>query len=301
MLARLLRLILIFELFSYAFVSVLLVRLAGWTQSRALLLMAVLALAWRAWIVVVSYIFAYTHRSPLPEVQRIPVGRGLLEGLREVLAYAVLTLVMAFDRLFPGADKPVKTAPGQIPLLLIHGYNCNRGFWWWLKPRLAARGRSVATLTLEPLYGGIDGYTGQVARRIEALCRETGARQVILAGHSMGGLVCRAYLRRYGEARVAMLITFGTPHLGSELARFAPGRSAREMEPGSAWLEALAETDALPPVPCIAYYSPHDNFVLPPAGAMLNGAENRPLPGLGHLAMSISPKVLAALLEATAA
>lgn len=299
MLARLLRLILIFELFSYGFVSVLLVRLAGWSLGRALLLMAVLALAWRAWVIVVSYIFAYTHRSPLPKVQRIAFGRGLLEGLREVLAYAALTPVMAFDSLIPSPDKPVKPAPGQVPLLLIHGYNCNRGFWWWLKPRLVAQGRSVATLTLEPLYGGIDGYTEQVARRVEALCRETGATQVILAGHSMGGLVCRAYLRRYGEARVVRLVTLGTPHQGSVLARLGVGRNAREMEPGSAWLRELAESPL--PVPCIACYSPHDNFVMPQAGAMLSGAENRPLPGLGHLAMSVSPAVLDALLEVTLA
>ena len=59
MLARLLRLILIFELFSYAFIGVLLVKFAGWTPGRALLLMAMPALAWRAWAIVLSYLFAY--------------------------------------------------------------------------------------------------------------------------------------------------------------------------------------------------------------------------------------------------
>ncbi|MBI3524204.1 MAG: alpha/beta fold hydrolase [Betaproteobacteria bacterium] len=301
MLARLLRLILIFELFSYVFVSVLLVKLEGWTLGGALLLMAGLALTWRVWLVVVSYIFACTHRSLLPASQRISFRRGLLEGMREVLAHTTLSLVMGLDRLIPARDAPGKPLSGQVPLLLIHGYQCNRGFWWWLKPRLAAHGSSVATLTLEPLYGGIDGYTGQVARRVEALCRESGAAQVILVGHSMGGLVCRAYLRRYGEQRVARLITLGTPHHGSLLARFALGRNAREMEPDSAWLKALAETESPLPVPCIAFYSPHDNYVMPQASAMLAGAENRPLPGLGHLAMSISPVVLAVLLEVTVA
>lgn len=299
MLARLLRLMLIFELFSAVFASVLLVRQAGWTQGRALLLMVMLALAWRAGIIAVSYIFAYTHRSPLPENQRIAYGRGLREGLREALAYAALLFVMAFADLIPRPDRPVKPAPGQVPLLLIHGYSCNRGFWWWLKPRLVARGRSVATLTLEPLYGGIDGYAAPVARRVEELCRATGATQVILVGHSMGGLAARAYLRRYGEERVVRLVTLGTPHQGSVLARLGLGRNAREMEPGSDWLKALAEPESPLPVPCIAYYSPHDNFVMPQAGAMLAGAANRPLPGLGHLAMSVSSEVLDALLDAT--
>lgn len=301
MLARLLRLMLIFELFSCAFASALLVRFAGWTTGRAFLLMLLLALTWRTSIVLFSYLIAHIHRSSLTRDQRIPFSRVLFAGLREVQATFALSFVMAFDRMIPRPDTPLRPAAGQVPVLLIHGYNCNRGFWWWLKPRLEAQGRSVATLTLEPLYGGIDGYAEQIARRVEALCRETGAARVALAGHSMGGLAGRAYLRRYGETRVTRLITLATPHQGSELARLGLGRNAREMEPGSAWLKELAQSELPFPVPCIAYYSPHDNFVMPQTNARLGGAENRPLPGLGHLAMSLSSEVLEALLEATAA
>lgn len=64
---------------------------------------------------------------------------------------------------------------------------------------------------------------------------------LLLVGHSMGGLVARAYLRRYGELRVARLITLGTPHRGSLLAHLGIGRNARQMEPGSVWLRELAK------------------------------------------------------------
>ncbi|TRZ66164.1 MAG: alpha/beta fold hydrolase [Rhodocyclaceae bacterium] len=296
MLARLFRLLLLFELFAYLAGGVLLVNFAGWRPGGAILLMTFLALAWRAGVILVTYLLALAHRTPVPGEQRIGVTQELLEGLREFAAFVALSGVQPFERMILGRDAPSKPPVDQVPLLLIHGYCCNRGFWWWLKPRLEARGRSVATLTLEPLFGNIDGYAEQVARRIEGLCRETGADQVMLVGHSMGGLVSRAYLRRYGEVRVARLVTLGTAHRGSVLARFGIGRNSRQMEPGNAWLRDLELSPLL--VPCIVGYSTHDNFVMPGA-AMLLGAENHALPGVGHLAMSISPLVLAALLEAT--
>jgi len=297
MLARFLRLFLLFELFAYVFIGLLLVKLASWRPGAAVLLTLVLALAWRTWTILITYSFAWSQRSAIPAGFRIGKSRELIEGLREVAALSALLLVEAFDGFSLKSDAPAKT--GQTPLLLIHGYCCNRGFWWWLKPRLEAQGRSVATLTLEPLHGDIDGYAEQVARAVDRLCRATGASQVMLVGHSMGGLVARAYLRRYGELRVARLITLGTPHRGSLLAHLGIGRNARQMEPGSAWLRELAQTPLL--VPCVSIYSCHDNYVVPQLSARLDGAENIPLAGVGHLAMSISPAVLKALLAATTA
>ncbi|MCX7175260.1 MAG: alpha/beta fold hydrolase [Proteobacteria bacterium] len=299
MLARLLRLLLLFELFAYLAWGIILVKFFAWRPGGAFLLMSFLALAWRTGLILVTYFFAFVHQTKVPDQYRIGVKRGLLECLREVTAYAALAVIHPFERMMLKRDAPSRPSADQVPLLLVHGYCSNRGFWWWLKPRLEVHGRSVGTLSLEPVFGSIDGYAEQVARRVEALCRETGADRVMLVGHSMGGLVSRAYLRRYGEVRVARLVTLATPHRGSVLARFGMGRNAREMEPGNAWLRAL-ELAPLQ-VPCVAYYATHDNYVMPQAGAMLMGAENRPLAGVGHLAMSISPMVLEALLEATSA
>lgn len=299
MLARWLRLLLLFELFAYLAAGIVLVRVFAWRPGGAFLLMTLLALAWRTWVVFVTYLFAFGHRTAVPDGCRIGMRRGVLEGLREIGAFAALSVIHPFERVFLKRDAPSPPGENRLPLLLVHGYCSNRGFWWWLKPRLEARGCRVATLTLEPLFGSIDGYAEQLGRRVEALCRSTGAERVMLVGHSMGGLASRAYLRRYGPSRVAALVTLGSPHRGSVLARFALGRNAREMEPGNIWLREL-ELSPLQ-VPCIAFYATHDNFVMPQAGAMLLGAENRALPGVGHLAMSISPRVLEALLEATSA
>jgi len=50
---------------------------------------------------------------------------------------------------------------------------------------------------------------------IDAVKVKTGAKKVILVGHSMGGLAIREYLRSYYNNDIAKVVTIGTPHLGS--------------------------------------------------------------------------------------
>ena len=100
-----------------------------------------------------------------------------------------------------------RSPPGALPVLLVHGYLCNRGLWWWLRRGLRARHFEVATINLEPPFASIDHFVGQLRARIEALVAETGAPKVVLVTHSMGGLVARAYLQHHGAARVGKLVT----------------------------------------------------------------------------------------------
>ena len=106
--------------------------------------------------------------------------------------------------------------------------------------------------------------------RIDTLLAETGAERLTLATHSMGGLVARAYLRRYGDAKVAALMTLAAPHHGSMLARLAIGRNARQMEPDSAWLRELAAAKIA--IPVVAVWSVTDEFVAPQDSARWPGA-----------------------------
>jgi len=290
------RRILLAELLLYVFLSGLLHHYARWSGWATLALALGLAIAGRALSVKVTYLYSILHRSPLAAEMEIGYLRWLLEGWRELWYFVLLfTLVQPFDRFFLKADPP--PTAGRPCVLLIHGYQCNRGFWWWLAPRLVARGCNVATLSLEPIHTSIDAYVAAVAARIEAFCRDAGAERIVLVGHSMGGLVARAYLRRCGAGRIARLVTLGTPHQGSVLAHLGLGENARQMQPGSEWLSALAQTPLS--VPAVAVYSPHDNYVMPQDSAKLAGAQWVPLPGLGHLAMAGSPAVLAAILAAT--
>jgi triacylglycerol lipase len=178
-------------------------------------------------------------------------------------------------------DRLGKAGGGRLPLLLIHGYQCNRAFWFWQRPLLEAAGWVVATHSLEPVYSDIDAYAEGIARRIDEVLAATGAPQLILVGHSMGGLASRAYLRRHGVAKVARLVTLGSPHQGTLLASLGLGPNARQMRIGSPWLRALA---APLPAGSVSIYSCHDNYVYPQqACSTLQGAANVAIGGVSHL------------------
>jgi uncharacterized alpha/beta hydrolase family protein len=61
---------------------------------------------------------------------------------------------------------------------------------------------------------GIENYSSELKQVIELVKDCTGSEQVILIGHSMGGLVSRKYMVDYGNASVNKLITLATPHYG---------------------------------------------------------------------------------------
>ncbi|MRD72492.1 alpha/beta fold hydrolase [Rhodocyclus tenuis] len=222
-----------------------------------------------------------------------PDGARRLRGLRLLLraGFALGATLAGADRLDPANPRP--------PLLLIHGYGCSRGVWWWMRGRLERAGWNVATVNLEPVCSDIDAYAASIHRRINAVCKATGRSQVVLIGHSMGGLAARAYVRKHGAARVARVLTLGTPHRGSRLAHLGIGDNARQMQPESDWLQRLARVSS--DVDTVVIYSPHDNYVMPQTLLELPGAPQRRVDGVGHLAMLFSPRVVATLLAVLAA
>ena len=114
----------------------------------------------------------------------------------------------------------------------------------------------------------------------------------------MGGLAARAWMRRYGSARVARVITLGTPHHGTALARFGPGANAVQMRREGPWLRDLAASEG-PDVRAriVSIYTHHDNIVAPQDSSVLPGARNIAFGGVGHVALGSNPRVLAEVLQ----
>jgi len=196
----------------------------------------------------------------------------------------------AATRIYPDSRHP--------PVLLLHGYGCNSGYWAHLTPLLDAAGISHASVDLEPVAGSIDGYVPLVEQAVQALCAQTGAQTIAIVAHSMGGLVARAWMRVHGAARVARVITLGTPHHGTALARFGLGQNAFQMRPGSPWLRDLAQgEDAATRALVTSLYTHHDNIVSPQASSRLPGARNLEFGGVGHVALGSNPRVLAAVMQ----
>jgi hypothetical protein len=172
-------------------------------------------------------------------------------------------------------------------VLLVHGFVCNRGLWnRWLQ-RLRQAQVPVVAVDLEPVFGNIDAYADVIDHGVRQLEAATGLPPIIVA-HSMGGLAVRRWRCDPGRAqRVHHLVTLGTPHHGTWLARFALSTNARQMRLGSDWLRHLQSKES----PHLArqttcFFSHTDNIVFPASSATLEGADNRLLTGgVAHVAM----------------
>lgn len=288
------------------------VALLGWLASyvaadhgwpAALALVGLIVAGFDALIMGLTYAISGVARRASKERVRLGPLAFLAEVVREVFAYlACFKVLQPFVLLTMGARGRAFGPAQGTPLLLVHGYLCNRGMWWHVARRLARRGYRVHTIDLEPPLGDIDAYGAQLDRRIEAVRAAEGGRAPILVGHSMGGLVIRACMRSRGPVGVCGVVTLGTPHGGTALAPWGLGLNAYSMRLAGPWLLALAKGEIAGfPVPVVSIYSSHDNFVSPPETSRLVGGTNVRVVGVGHLAMVFSRRVDRALMEALAA
>ncbi|MDI3384249.1 esterase/lipase family protein [Xenophilus aerolatus] len=190
--------------------------------------------------------------------------------------------------------------PDQLPdgdrrrgIVFIHGFCCNRGFWTpWLRV-LQREGRAFVAVNLEPPFGSIDSYAGTIEAAVQRVRAATGQAPMLVC-HSMGGLAARAWLREHGHAgAVHRIVTLGTPHAGTWLARFGRSTNGREMRIGGDWLQRMAaDADSARHSRFTCWYSNCDNIVFPTPTAMLPGADNRPAHGLAHVEMAFDARVM---------
>ena len=183
-------------------------------------------------------------------------------------------------------------------VVLVHGFFCNRGLWNpWMK-RLRAEGIPFVAINLEPPFGSIDDYVSALDSAVRTVERATQLAPVLVA-HSMGGLAIRAWLARCsGSERFHHIVTIGTPHRGTRMARVGQTRNGLEMRVGSPWLAALASTEnqtLRERFTC--FWGRCDNIVFPTASATLPGSDNRQLAATPHVQMVYHPAVIGEVLR----
>ncbi len=181
---------------------------------------------------------------------------------------------------------------GPRPVIVIHGYAMNRANFVPLAYRLAKAG-------LGPIIGfeyWTLGRTAAAARQlgwfVDQVRAATGASEVDIVGHSMGGVVARYYVTLAGgDGAVANLVTLGSPHAGTDVSRIGVGHPTRELFLGSKLLTRLAATPAPAHTRVTTIWSRAD--------ALVPGTHQKPLPGaelimyddLGHVTLLGSRRV----------
>ncbi|GAA4350915.1 hypothetical protein GCM10023165_38680 [Variovorax defluvii] len=180
-------------------------------------------------------------------------------------------------------------ANGRRGVIFVHGFLCNRAFWNpWLE-ELRARDHAFVAVNLEPIWASIDHYVQTIESAVQRVTAQTGRAPVLIC-HSMGGLAARAWLRSSDPSRVHRIVTIGTPHHGTWLARFSHTANGRQMRIGSNWMRQ-AERDGVPAGLFTCWYSNCDNITFPVSTATLPGADNRLASGRGHVEMAFMPSL----------
>jgi len=226
-------------------------------------------------------------------------GLGLVEATRafvtECAALAAVLLLIPIGWVLPMRSG----TNGRGPIILVHGWGLNRGALWLLRHRLRRAGWGpVYSFTYPSFRADVERAAVRLHGFIERL---TNQQSLTLIGHSLGGLVLRHCAHHCPVPTVRRIITLGTPHSGTLLAR-VPGPTTGRLAPGSTFLDSLNTADPVPErCDAIALYSTFDAMILPPSNAQYPGAFNIQINDVGHNALLFSSKVYRLLAENLAA
>jgi hypothetical protein len=205
----------------------------------------------------------------------------------------------------PGIQPPAARAlfaadplAARIPVVLVHGLVDNRSVFAVMNRSLRRRGFAhLCSWNYSPLLTDIARGAADLGEHIEGICEQTGYDRVHVVGHSLGGLISRYYVQRQGgDRRVESLVTLGTPHQGSRWANVVPTSLIRQLRPGSALLQELAEPAPGCRTRVTAVYSDLDQMVLPTASGRCDhpdlAARNVLFRGIGHMSLPRDRRVV---------
>ena len=97
-------------------------------------------------------------------------------------------------------------------------------------------------VNLEPVFCTIDAYVPTVEAAVSRLEASTG-RAPLLVCHSMGVGGCAWLQAHQADHRIFRVVTIGTPHHGTWMARFGLAPNTRQMRQLCEWLDSLARKE----------------------------------------------------------
>ncbi len=211
-------------------------------------------------------------------------------------AFAVLTsLLLRPTHFLPSHKKSLGPQTGR-PVLLVHGYLHDSSAWTYMKRSLVKEGFGpVYCLNLGHPFRSIRSYAEKIKKKTEEIEEETKRRDLILIGHSMGGLVSSFYAMHLAplEKRIDM-VTIGSPLGGTHVARIGLGPNAREMQLGSWLIEDLQIK--IKKNRHIRFYhigTKTDQLVIPHTSSFIESSIQKQFifEDMGHVSLLFSPRV----------
>lgn len=189
---------------------------------------------------------------------------------------ALLTALGLATVVQPG---PASAATTHTPVVFVHGFSGDASNWTTAEAVFQARGYSSSelfpydynwTASNKTSAAGLSTFVKQVLAR-------TGASQVDIVNHSMGGLVSDWYVKQLGgQPYVRHLASIAGANHGTTYASACLiYTSCVEMYPGSSFINTVNAGDETPGATKYAtWYSPCDGIIIPYTSTTLSGATN---------------------------
>jgi triacylglycerol esterase/lipase EstA (alpha/beta hydrolase family) len=203
------------------------------------------------------------------------------------------------DRFTPALPlRYIDPVAAATPVLLVHGYFHNRSGFVRMRRTLRRIGfRYVEGWNYNAIGHDVPELARALGDHVFETLFTTGATQIHLVGHSLGGLIARYYVQELGgDAKVNTCVTLGTPHQGTYAAIMGRGRAARQLVPGSPLIRDLAAGARATQTKFVSYYSNLDSMVLPASNAKIAEQQLRPrnvlIKDQGHLSLLVSKPLI---------
>ncbi|MEJ7832012.1 MAG: alpha/beta fold hydrolase [Nocardioides sp.] len=205
--------------------------------------------------------------------------RLLGSALSVLLALVSATLAVA----------PAQAVSARDPIVLVHGWQGNDWNWDVYRVWFEQDGYAADELFAWDYDTSQSNATTaeQLKRYVDQVLAQTGADQVDIVTHSMGGLSSRHYLKNLGgQPKVDDWVSIGGPNHGTVWAWGCWQTSCQQMRPGSSFLTALNRGDETPGSPSYyTFWSYCDEVITPDESTILSGAVNSRVGCVGHLSL----------------
>ncbi|GAA5116173.1 triacylglycerol lipase [Haloechinothrix salitolerans] len=199
-----------------------------------------------------------------------------------------LTLLLSLAALALGSlfAAPAAAAADRNPVVFVHGWSSSSSAWDEMVADFKAAGYADSELYAWDYNSAQSNKTTaqQLAALIDDVRAATGAAQVDIVTHSMGGLNSRWYVKFLGgTSYVDDWVSLAGPNHGTNSAYWCWTTSCYEMRPGSGFLSDLNAGDETPgSVDYGTWWSSCDAVINPDDSTVLDGAANTHTACIGH-------------------
>jgi triacylglycerol lipase len=215
--------------------------------------------------------------------------------MRRILG-TFLALALAVTALFAGPAGSASAAT-HVPVVFVHGYTGSASNWTTAESVFQAGGYSSSELFAYEYNWAQSNKTSAagLASYVQQVLSRTGASQVDIVNHSMGGLVSDWYITQLGgQQYVRHLASIAGANHGTTYASACTiNPSCVEMLPGSAFIQTATSGDETPGTTKYAtWYSACDGVIIPYTSTELNGATNHNVACQTHIGYLTDTTVL---------